>query len=159
MRAFGGIFVATMVLYVTLYGGCEAIRSRGGPWVVFQEKAADGTPVVRLEHHKLLAAGPVTLTFPGEQAPARFTNSPYMRIFRTPNTNTLPYGNVVFVDIANPTGLPGTVVMDVFGHLLEIQPHQFFLDGHAVAWVPGTNIVVPTTGKLPLEQRPQRKPR
>ena len=148
-----------MVLYVTIYGGCEAVRRRGGPWVVFQDKAADGTPVVRVEHHRLLAAGPVTLMFPGEQAPARFTNAPFMRVFNSPNTNTLPYGDVAFVDIANPTGFPGTVVFDAFGHLLELQPHRLFLDGRELPWVPGTNIVVPTAGKLPLEQRPQRKPR
>ena len=142
VKKFVGIFVGTMVLYVTIYGGCEAVRRRGGPWVVFQDKAADGTPVVRVEHHRLLAAGPVTLTFPGEQAPARFTNAPFMRVFNS-----------------NPTGFPGTVVFDAFGHLLELQPHRLFLDGRELPWVPGTNIVVPTAGKLPLGQRPQRKPR
>ena len=131
-----------------------AVRQRGGPWVMFQDRLADGTPVVRLEHHKLLASGGVTLTFPGELAPARFTNAPLMRVFNNPGTNLLPYGPVEFLDV---TFLPGTVAVDVFGHLIEAIPRTLFIDGREIPWVTGTNIVVPMTGKLPSDQRPKRK--
>ncbi|MEN9674223.1 MAG: hypothetical protein RIS76_119, partial [Verrucomicrobiota bacterium] len=117
-------------------------------------KLADGTPLLKIEHHVLLAGGPVTLTFPGEAAPARFTNAPYQRIFSQPNTNIFPYGPVVFLDT---TVLPGSVAMDVFGHLVELVPRTLYVDGHEVGWTPGTNIVVPMTGKIPPEQRPKRK--
>jgi hypothetical protein len=49
------------------------------------------------------------------------------------------------------------VAFDVFGHIVEILPRTLKLDGREVPWVPGTNITVPTTGKIPLEQRPKRK--
>ena len=154
VKTFAALFIGTLFLYVTIYGGCTAVRQRGGPWVMFQDRAADGTPVVRLEHHKLLAAGGVTLSFPGEHAPDRFTNAPLMTIFITPNTNALPFGPVEFVDT---TFLPGTIAVDVFGHLLEAVPRTLYLDGREIPWVAGTNIVVPLTGKLPADKRPKRK--
>ncbi len=146
-------FFAVLFLYITGYSGCMLVRQRGGPWVVTEDKLTNGTPVVVLEHHKLLAGGPVTLTFPGETAPSRFTNAPYRRIFRTPNTNDLPYGHVEYVDI---TYLPGTVAFDAFGHLVEMVSRTLYLDGQEVAWTPGTNLVVRPEGKLPIEKRPKR---
>jgi hypothetical protein len=154
-KTFAALFCGTLILYITIYGGCTAVRQRGGPWVMFQDRAADGTPVVRIEHHKLLAAGGITFTFPGERAPDRFTNAPLTIIFKTPNTNALPFGPVEFVDT---TFLPGTIAVDVFGHLIEAVPRTLYLDGREIPWTPGTNIVVPPTGKLPPDQRPKRKP-
>ena len=74
MRAFGGIFVATMVLYVTLYGGCAASRGRGGPRGVFSGKTADGAPPRRVDKPKLLPAGTGPRTFPRGQEPTPFTH-------------------------------------------------------------------------------------
>jgi hypothetical protein len=155
VRNLVAIFIGTLFLYITLYGGCAAARQRGGPWVVIQGKGTDGQPWMRIGHHRILGTNEITLTFPGETAPARFTNDPYMRIFNTPNTNGLPYGPALFVDV---TFFPGTVALDAFGHLIEMVPRTMYLDGHEIPWVPGTNIVVPTTGKLPPDKRPVRKP-
>ena len=147
-------FFAVLFLYITAFGGCTLVRQRGGPWVVTEDKMPDGTPVVRLEHHKLLMGGAVTLTFPGEHAPVRFTNAPYMRIFRDPNTNDLPYGPVEFADV---TFLPGTIAFDAFGHLVELVPRTLYLDGHEVPWTVGTNLMVRPEDKLPVERRPKRR--
>lgn len=155
-KGFVALFFATLFLYITFYGACMAYRQRGGPWAVTQDKLPDGTPVMRIEHHRLLVGGPVTLTFPGETAPARFTNAPYLRVFSRPNTNIFPYGPVEFLDT---TFLPGSVALDVFGHVVEMVPRTLYLDGRELGWVPGTNIVVPTTGKVPREMRPKRKER
>jgi hypothetical protein len=150
------MFLATLFLYITLYGGCMAVRRKGGPWVITQDKLPDGTPIVQIEHHRILSNGPVTLRFPGEVAPARFTNHPLQRIYSQPNTNILPYGPVVFLDT---TFLPGNVTLDVFGHLVEMVPRTLYLDGKDVGWVAGTNIVLSPTNKLPVEARPKPKKR
>lgn len=130
------------------------VRQRGGPWVVTEDKRPDGTPFVLLEHHRLLPGGGVTVLFPGETAPSRFTNAPYQRIFRDPNTNDLPFGPVEFADV---TFLPGTIAFDAFGHLIELVPRTLYLDGKEVPWSAGTNWVVRPEGKLPLDKRPKRK--
>ncbi len=147
-------FFAVLFLYITGYSGCMLVRQRDGPWVVTEDKLTNGTPVVLLEHHKLLAGGAVTLSFPGEQAPERFTNAPYRRIFRTPNTNDLPYGPVEYADV---TFLPGTIAFDAFGHLIEIVSRTLYLDGREIAWTSGTNLVVQPGDKLPPASRPKRR--
>ena len=153
-KTFVGLFFATLFIYITGYGGCMAYRHRGGPWAVTQDKQSDGTPLMKVEHHRVLASGPVTLTFPGETAPSRFTNAPYQRVFSMPNTNIFPYGPILFLDT---TILPGSVAFDVFGHIVEILPRTMILDGREIPWIPGTNIAVPATGKIPADQRPKRK--
>ncbi|HRI15163.1 MAG TPA: hypothetical protein PLX89_19380 [Verrucomicrobiota bacterium] len=153
-KGFVGLFFATLFLYITFYGGCMACRRKGGPWAITQDKLSDGTPILKIEHHRLLSNGPVILRFPGETAPARFTNHPFLRIYTQPNTNALPYGPVVFLDT---TFLPGNVTLDVFGHLVEIIPRTLYVDGHDVGWNPGTNIVLSPAAKLPIEVRPKLK--
>ncbi len=155
VRNLIAIFIATLFLYITGYGGCTAVRQRGGPWVVIQGKDPSGQPWMRIAQHRILGDRDVTLVFPGEMAPARFTNDPFQRVFNSPNTNSLPYGPIPFVDV---TFFPGTVALDAFGHLIEMVPRTLFLDGHEIPWVPGTNIVVSRDGKLPPEKRPLRKP-
>ena len=155
IRNLIAIFIATLFLYITGYGGCTALRRRGGPWVVIQGRDTAGQPWMRIAQHRILGDHDVTLLFPGEIPPARFTNDPYLRVFNSPNTNGLPYGPIPFVDV---TFFPGTVAVDVFGHLVELVPRTLYLDGREIPWVPGTNIVVSREGKLPPEKRPVRKP-
>ncbi len=156
-KAFVGIFFATLFLYVTFYGACTAVRRKGGPWVVTQDRLADGTPVLRIEHHRIIGlSNVVSITFPGEHAPERFTNAPLQRIYTLPVTNALPFGPVEFVDV---TFLPGTIALDAFGHLIEMVPRTLYLDGQEIPWVPGTNIVADPAIKLPKERRPARKQR
>jgi len=131
-----------------------AFRQRGGPWVVTESKSADGNPIITIEHLRLFPDGVVTLSFPGEKFPERFTNAPLRRIFRAPNTNSLPFGPVEFVDV---TFLPGTVAVDAFGHLIEMVPRTLYLDGQEIPWTPGTNIIVPLTGKIPKDRLPKPK--
>ena len=154
-RAFVGIFFTTLFLYVTFYGACAASRRKGGPWVLTQDRLADGTPVLRIEHHLLIGvSNVVSITFPGERAPERFTNAPLRRIYSLPTTNALPFGPVEFVDV---TFLPGTIALDAFGHLVELVPRTLFLDGHEIPWTPGTNIVANPANKLPREKRPSAR--
>jgi hypothetical protein len=156
-KAFVGIFFATLFLYVTFYGACAAARRKGGPWVVTQDRLADGTPVLRIEHHKIIGlSNVVSITFPGERAPERFTNAPLQRIYTLPSTNALPFGPVEFVDV---TFLPGTIALDAFGHLVEMVQRTLYLDGHEIPWTPGTNIVANPDTKLAADRRPQRKAR
>lgn len=150
------MFIGTLFLYITFYGGCMAYRHKGGPWAITQDKLPDGTPIVKIEHHRILSNAPVILHFPGEVAPARFTNHPLLRIYSQPNTNTLPYGPVVFLDT---TFLPGNVTLDVFGHLVEMVPRTLYIDGKEVGWNPGTNITLSPTNKLPTDVRPKWKNR
>ncbi len=136
------IFIATLFGYVTIYGGCQMVRRRGGPWNLTYAIASNGVPELRIEHPKLLGPLPVVLSFPGEQ-PGR-TDLPITAVFSVPITNAMPFGPVIFVD---NTVLPGTVTVNCFGHVVEMVPRTLFVDFKEVAWTAGTNIVLNATNK------------
>jgi len=139
-------FIATLFIYVTLYGACEMKRRKGGPWnLTFA--TSNGVPELRIEHPRLLGPLPVTLRFPGE-TPSR-ADLPITAVFNQPITNAMPFGPVIFVD---NTVLPGTITLNCFGHVVEIVPRTLYLDLHEVAWVAGTNIEVSAASKPPPEK-------
>lgn len=150
MKRLFATFVATLFLYVTLYGACEMRRRQGGPWnLTFA--LSNGVPELRIEHPKLLGPAPVTIRFPGE-TPTR-TDLPITAVFSQPITNAMPFGPVIFVE---NTVLPGTVTLNCFGHVVEVVPRTLYLDLKEVAWVPGTNIVVdPKDKPAPDKIRPK----
>ena len=135
-------FVATLFGYVTLYGGCELARRRGGAWNLTYALSSNGVPELRIEHPKILGPLPVTVSFPGEK-PER-TDLPLTAVFSVPITNAMPFGAVIFVD---NTVLPGTVTVNCFGHVVEMIPRTLFVDMTEVGWVPGTNIVLGASSK------------
>lgn len=143
LKKFFGIFIATLFLYVTIYGGCEAYRVRNGAWHLTFDKQPDGTPVLRIDHPRLLTGGPVSIRFPGENAP-RVTNGPITYIYSRPDTNSTPFGPVYFVDT---TQLPGTVALGAFGHVVEMVTRTLFVDFREVAWGSETNMTLLPEGK------------
>lgn len=142
MKRVFWIFIGTLFLYVTVYGGCQLVRRRGGPWNLTFAVGSNGVPELRIEQPRLLGPQPVVISFPGE-TPSR-TDLPITAVFSVPITNSMPFGPVVFVD---NTVLPGTVTLNCFGHAIEMVPRTMFIDFKEVAWVPGTNIVLSATNK------------
>jgi hypothetical protein len=61
--------------------------------------------------------------------------------FDTPREfpHALPFGRCVFADL---TFLPGTVVMDVLGHRVELLPARMVVDSNSLSWTGPTNIVL-----------------
>lgn len=137
VRKLFWVFVGTLFLYVTVYGACQAVRRRGGPWNLTYAMTSNGVPELKIEHPRLLGNQPVTVQFPGEK-PER-TDLPLIAVFSVPITNAMPFGPVIFVD---NTQLPGTVTLNCFGHVVEMVPRTLFIDLKEVGWVPGTNIVL-----------------
>lgn len=135
-------FIGTLFLYVTIYGGCQAMRVRGGPWNVTYAFGEAGVPELRIEHPRLLGPVPVVLRFPGEK-PSR-ADLPITVVFSAPITNAMPFGAVIFVDT---TQLPGTVTLNCFGHIVEMVPRTLFVDLKEVPWTAATNIVLSAATK------------
>ena len=142
-----GLFLLTLFAYVTVFGACQAYRRRNGAWTITFDRSQDGTPVLRIEQPKLLAAGAVSLSFPGETVTRN--DLPITAVFNYPITNAMPFGPVIFVDTSQ---LPGDVTLNVFGHAVEIFPRTLRLDLREISWSPGTNIVV-TAGTKPSAER------
>lgn len=150
LKKFFFLFIATLFLYVTVYGACQAMRVRGGPWNLTYALGDDDVPELRIEHPKQLGPDPVVLRFPGEK-PTR-TDLPITAVFSVPITNNMPFGPVLFVDT---TLLPGTVAVQCFGHVVEMVPRTLFVNFNEVAWEPGAQIVLESEDK-PDPARVQR---
>lgn len=147
-------FMATLFLYITVYGGCQAMRRRGGPWAVtFAE--TNGVPMLEIRHHRILGTEPVRLLFPGEK-PNR-TDLPITAVFSQPITNAMPFGPVIFVDT---TILPGTLTLNAFGHVVEMVPRTLFVNFEEKPWQAGLSLTLSATNKPPADKlQPPRRSR
>jgi hypothetical protein len=143
LRKFFGVFIGTLFLYVTIYGGCQAYRVRSGAWQLTFDRLPDGTPQLRIDHPRILPSGPLALSFPGENAP-RVTNGPITWVYSRPDTNSTPFGPIAFLDT---TQLPGTISIIAFGHAVEMVPRTLSVDFAEVPWISGTNIVLGAASK------------
>ena len=127
------LFFIALAVYFVLYETIEHQRTRKGPWqVTFTNSPSAGTwllvnqPglhitnfVIRLESAPAPPAGPATLRFP---EPHRV---PY----------DLPVGRCLFLDT---TTLPGTVVMELLGHEVELLPRVLVVDKQELPWAIGS---------------------
>ena len=126
--------VIAVVFYVTVFAWIEHRRTFKGPWeMVFRTDAA-GTPalVISQTHFNISE----TLVFPGQTVSA--TNMSRTVVFG-PTAPDLPFGELLFQD---PTFLPGTVAMRLFGHQVEAFPRALTVDKKEYPWKAGAVIEV-----------------
>lgn len=144
--------------YVLFYYGIEHWRTRKGPWRVTFTTSAQ-TPAILIAQPSLgitnvqIRFAPDSLTstsLTGAPAPERLqtislaTNSPALPITLTfGQLRALPYevpfGKCIFLDT---TSLPGTVVLELFGHEIELLPRTLVIDRQEHPWRPGLNLLL-----------------
>jgi hypothetical protein len=126
--------VIAVVFYVAAFGWIDHRRIASGPWqVVFRADAA-GKPSLLISQTNLHIAQ--TIFFAGQTV--RPANLSRTVIFgQTPPD--LPFGELLFQD---PTFLPGTVTMRLFGHTVELLPRVLSVDKKEYPWQPGAVIKV-----------------
>ena len=126
--------VISVVFYFTVFSWIEHRRTFKGPWeAVFRADAA-GTPALVFSQTNLHLSK--TIVFPGQiVSPA---NLPRTVVFgQTPPE--MPFGALLYQD---PTFLPGTVTMRLFGHQVEVFPRALTVDKKEYPWKPGGVIEV-----------------
>ena len=117
--------ILAVILYVVGYPSIEHRRTRKGPWRVTFTRDASGAPAL-LVNQPALGVTNVQFTFPGADS---FTNAPPVTLaFDQPREGPydLPFGRCLFMDT---TFLPGTIVMEVFGHEIQLIPRVLTIDG------------------------------
>ena len=118
-----------VILYVVGYSGIEHRRTRKGPWHVTFTRDASGTPAL-LVNQPTLGITNVQFTFPG----ATSTDAaPVTLAFEQPRQvpYDLPIGRCLFMDT---TFLPGTIVMEIFGHEIQLIPRVLTIDRQEQPW-------------------------
>jgi hypothetical protein len=127
--------VIAIVFYVAGFSWLEHRRLVGGPWEVTFRTDAAGKPSLLIDQPHLGISE--TVLFAAGQT--QRTNLSRMVRF-TQGTTELPFGEMIYQD---PTFLPGTVTMRLFGHQIELLPRVLTIDKKPYPWKAGSQIEVP----------------
>jgi hypothetical protein len=118
--------VIAVVFYLVFFNWMQHRREGKGPWQINFSTAADGTPSIDIRQPALHLSHRVI--FDGAHLPQ--TNL-HQTVQFYQGTADIPFGKMLFQD---PTFLPGTVTMDLFGHQVEIIPRALIIDKKEHAW-------------------------
>jgi hypothetical protein len=123
-------FAVAFLLYAIAYKSIEDRRTRQGPWEVVFTNDVSGAPALVINQPKLAVTN-VQISFSVEAPPA--TNFARTIIFSRPAPVPfeLPLGKCVFMDT---TFLPGTIVLEIFGHEIQLIPRVLTIDKQEVPW-------------------------
>ena len=126
--------VIAVVFYVAAYGWFEHRRTFRGPWEVVFRADANGTPALLISQTNLHISQ--TIQFPGQVV----QHAPFSRtIIFGLEPPELPFGELLYQD---PTFLPGTVTMRLFGHTNELLPRVLIIDRKEHPWHMGEVVEV-----------------
>jgi hypothetical protein len=134
LRPLGVAFVIAIVFYFTFFAWIEHRRVEKGPWQITFRADSSGTPSLLLVESNLNLSG--TITFPTQKI--RPPNL-WRTIQFSQEVTNLPFGQMIFQD---PTFLPGTVTMSLFGHEVELLPRFLTIDQTKYPWQPTPDIQV-----------------
>jgi len=128
-------FVIAVVLYIASFSWIQHRRVFRGPWEIAFATDAAGRPSLMISQPFLKVSQKIT--FPKQKiAPANLAR---VERFEEAVTN-LPFGEMIFQD---PTFLPGTVTMRLFGHEIELLPRVLIVDKKEIPWRAGETVEIP----------------
>jgi hypothetical protein len=119
-------FAIAVVLYIVSFGWIQHRRTFKGPWEVTFITDAAGQPSLLVSEPYLKISEKIA--FPGQKIQPANMNQ-MQRLSEA--VATLPFGEVVFQD---PTFLPGTFTMRLFGHEIEFLPRVLIIDKKEIPW-------------------------
>jgi hypothetical protein len=127
-KHFAMAFAIALVGYVVVYNWIEHRRVVRGPWeVTFQNDAGQLNLVLNQPH---LGIKGVHLRFPEVTSTTNFTET-IQFTGRRPVPFPIPFGRCVFQD---PLYLPGTVVLEIAAHRIQLLPRALTIDGVEHDW-------------------------
>jgi hypothetical protein len=126
--------VMAVVFYVAAFSWLQHRRTFKGPWVADFRADAAGVPSLVISQTNLGVSE--TIIFSGQNVPAAHSSRV---VAFGPTPPDLPYGELIFQD---PTFLPGTVTIRLFGHVVEFLPRVLTIDKKEYPWQSGAVIEV-----------------
>ncbi len=131
-------FGLALFVYASFFSCDQYVRHRKGAWEVSFTTNNAGSAEIEILHPSLAIHS--TVVFQGETA----TNSGVVKFDRP--EKPIPFGKTKFEDL---TYLPGSVVIDFFGHEVELLPRTLYLNKKEHPWVRDEVIELKTSDKLP----------
>ncbi len=133
LRVLAGLVVATLG-YLLLFHAIESRRTAKGPWrVTFS--IHDARPGLVVDQ-PALGISNVQIVFQGICLPTNLTHTIAFDQAQPVPFET-PFGRCVFLDT---TFLPGTVVIEAFGHQIQLLPRTLTINGREQPWQNGGRI-------------------
>jgi hypothetical protein len=126
--------VIAVVFYSVTFAWIERRRAANGPWQITFQADAAGAPSLAISEAKLNISQAVR--FPRDHTTPNLSQT----ITFGQDTPDLPFGEMLFQD---PTFLPGTVTMRLFGHHVQLLPRVLTIDGKEYPWHSTNEIEVP----------------
>ncbi len=131
-----GVGLASVLLYFVGFSWIEHNRYKKGPWE-FTFLETNQTPALQITQ-PALGLSNVTLVFFDAPAPANLPQTVRFQLGEKPPFE-LPFGRCVFLDTLF---LPGTVVVNVFGHEIQALPRTLTIDRIERPWKSGEKILL-----------------
>jgi hypothetical protein len=136
-------FGIAVLVYVIFYFGIEYRRTRKGPWEVTFTNDASGAPALVINQPNVGVTN-LQITFSGETNRIEKTSLAFSQPHEVPYD--IPFGKCVFMDT---TFLPGTIVIDLFGHEIQLIPRVLTIDKKEMPWQSEKTIEVSGTNAAP----------
>lgn len=147
IRSIAITFVVAVIFYFVAYHWLSNKQTARGPWHVSFSRDPKGVPEIIIAQPALNIAN-VRVRFVGETLSATQRASGVVD-FSKPKM-ALPFGEVIYDDLMF---LPGTVVLDCFGHEIEMLPRTLALNRRTVGWTNNSTHDLTADMKLPPEKR------
>lgn len=134
-------FAIALVVYIVFYTVIEHRRTVKGPWRVTFTSDASRQATLLIDQP---AAGVtnVDVVFKDQKLPTNFSEKVLTFEQPRPVPYDTPFGKCIFMDT---TFLPGTLVLDAFGHEVQLLPRTLLIDRKEQGWHSGTTLLISGT--------------
>ncbi len=133
------VFALAAIAYFAIFAFIENRRTRNGPWSVTFASDASGVATVTVNEPNLKISN-FRITFPAQSIP--ITNTALLFQPPKPVPFDIPFGKCIFEDT---TFQPGTVVLELFGHEIQLMPRVLTIDKKEIPWQSDFVVSITTT--------------
>lgn len=129
-KTVAAIFLAALAFYLIAYYAIEHRRTRQGPWQVSFVRTDSNEPALRIDQHALSITN-VQIIFSNAVFPIVTQSAAITFTQPKPVPFEIPWGECVFMDT---TFQPGTVVLKIGGHEIQLLPRVLTIDQEEHPW-------------------------
>lgn len=134
-------FAIAVLVYIVFYTVIEHRRTVKGPWrVTFTSDASHQAAL--LIDQPALGISNVGVAFKDQILPTNFSGKVLTFEQPKPVPFDVPIGKCIFMDT---TFLPGTLVLEAYGHEVQLLPRTLLIDRNEQGWHSGTTFLISGT--------------
>src|SRR5579864_4511987 len=138
-------FAIAVLVYIVFYAVIEHRRTFKGPWRVTFTSDASHQATLLIDQHAVGITN-VGIVFKDQKLATNFSDTVLTFEQPKPVPFEVPFGKCIFMDT---TFLPGTLVLDAFGHEVQLLPRTLLIDRKEQGWHSNTTLLISGTNVVP----------